>query len=87
MKQMAAVKVIEKRTGHRTRAALQGVIEILGVFTIRIMMSLFITALEKESQLKLVRAGNGGPAGKAKKSPAMRVSQHRRREGRKTSQL
>jgi len=56
MKQVAAVKPSEKRIGHRTRAALQGVMEILVVFTIGIIMSWFITVLEKESQLKLVRA-------------------------------
>jgi len=38
MKQMAAVNVVRKMIGHRARTTLQGVIEILVVFTIRIMM-------------------------------------------------
>jgi len=60
MKQMAAVNVVRKMIGHRARTTLQGVIEILVVFTIRIMIGLFITVLEKESQLKLVNQGRQG---------------------------
>jgi len=83
MKQMAAVKPSEKRIGHRTRAALQGVMEILVVFTIGIMMSLFITVLEKESQLKLVRAGNGlGAVKKSKNLLSPTLSSLRGRRGR-----